>query len=37
MSEDEINILSDNAKKRIKESYSWEHIADQYKQVFLKT
>ena len=37
MSEDEIHILSVNAKKRIKESYSWEHIAEKYKQVFLKT
>ena len=34
MSEDEIHVLSVNAKKRIKESYSWEHIAEKYEQAF---
>lgn len=35
MSEEEIRQLGRKAKRRIKEAYSWEHIAQLYEDVFL--
>ncbi|MGM9552437.1 MAG: beta 1-4 rhamnosyltransferase Cps2T [Clostridia bacterium] len=36
MSSEEINKLSVSAKKRIRDYYSWEYIADKYEKAFLK-
>lgn len=35
MDPDEIHALGDKAKQRIADAYSWQHIADQYKNLFL--
>lgn len=35
MSPDEIHALGARAKQRIADAYSWQHIADQYKNLFL--
>lgn len=35
MSAEEIETLGKSAKKRIADAYSWEHIADLYKNVFM--
>lgn len=35
MSPDEIHALGTRAKQRIADAYSWQHIADQYKNLFL--
>ncbi|PLS23809.1 glycosyltransferase family 1 protein [Bifidobacterium imperatoris] len=35
MTPDEIHALGVKAKQRIADAYSWQHIADQYKNVFL--
>lgn len=36
MSENQIILLGERAKKRIKEAYSWEYIASEYKKVFMQ-
>ena len=36
MSQEDIEILSIKAKQRIKNAYSWGHIAEKYKKVFLE-
>ena len=35
MSPEEIHALGARAKRRIADAYSWQHIADQYKNLFL--
>ena len=35
MDPDEIHALGAKAKQRIADAYSWQHIADQYKNLFL--
>lgn len=32
----EINVYGDKAKKRIKDAYSWQFIADEYARIFVK-
>ena len=36
MSDDEIIVMGEKAKQRIKDAYSWQYICDRYAEVFLR-